>query len=336
MAQEIKDLFKKASEYDSKHIKNLSTKKVPQQLLDAVENGCSIETLQKLAGKQFPICKYATQITVHGIFDDLKTRRVGGMYVNLTKNKNQSLGIRWTAIDHDKKAELFHNIRLVDSEWHVMEDSQAFYLRKMKRITKENYTEVLAAFKQKAESIDTSLFTGYSSAYVMQGMWGDLNAVLTVNVQCFPLQNMQKITENITEQDATTIKALQEAELARRKAEHERKEQERREREAREEQERKEREKAQKERQERFAEWQRKNGLPRGFKTVTDHVYKPGNIEIYNAREVEPGKFEYLYQVYYKSFGKLCVAHCDQTGKKIAKGTEVWLKQRKETRIKEA
>ena len=37
MAQTIQDLFKKSSEYDQKHINNLSTRRVPQALLDAVE-----------------------------------------------------------------------------------------------------------------------------------------------------------------------------------------------------------------------------------------------------------------------------------------------------------
>ena len=56
MANKVTDLFKKSSSYDKKHIKNLSTKKVPAALLQAVEKGCSFETLEKLA-KGCPICK---------------------------------------------------------------------------------------------------------------------------------------------------------------------------------------------------------------------------------------------------------------------------------------
>lgn len=133
MANKTTDLFKKSSSYDKKHIKNLSTKKVPAALLQAVEKGCSFETLEKLA-KGFPICKYQTQITVHGIFDDPSYRCVG-FYVNLTKNKNQSLGIKWTAIDRFKKDKLFHYIKLLDNEWHVQDDSSSFYMRKMVRVS---------------------------------------------------------------------------------------------------------------------------------------------------------------------------------------------------------
>ena len=45
MAQTIQDLFKKSSEYDQKHINNLSTRRVPQALLDAVEDGCLMQPL---------------------------------------------------------------------------------------------------------------------------------------------------------------------------------------------------------------------------------------------------------------------------------------------------
>lgn len=200
----IQDLFEKVSIYDSKHIKNLSTKKVPQQLLEAVESGCSYETLLQLA-KGYPICKYQTQITVHGVFNDLGTRRVG-VYVNLCKNKNQSLGIRWSAIDYNKKNELFTQIRTVDRAWHVVKNSQQFHLEQMVCVKNQNeYARTLAAFKQKAASIDTSLFTGSVSAYGMMGMFGRVYVVLDVVVNCFPLQNMQKITENITGKDAAFI-----------------------------------------------------------------------------------------------------------------------------------
>ena len=219
----IQDLFEKVSVYDSKHIKNLSKKKVPQQLLEAVENGCSYETLLQLA-KGYPICKYQTQITVHGIFNDLGTRRVGA-YVNLCKNKNQSLGIRWSAIDYKKKNELFTQICTVDWAWNIVKNSQQFYLEQMVRVKdQDEYDRTLAVFKQKAASIDTSLFTGSVSAYGMMDVWGRVYVVLNVVVNCFPLQNMQKITENITGKDAAFISSALEIEKEKRikqKKEHE-------------------------------------------------------------------------------------------------------------------
>lgn len=42
------------------------------------------------------------------------------------------------------------------------------------------------------------------------------------------------------------------------------------------------------------------------------------------------------YHVYYKSFGKLCFCLCDENGKRLARGTEVWKKKVSEAYIKKA
>ena len=61
MANKVTDLFKKSSSYDKKHIKNLSTKKVPAALLQAVEKGCSFETLES-SNRTFMELKFVTEM----------------------------------------------------------------------------------------------------------------------------------------------------------------------------------------------------------------------------------------------------------------------------------
>ena len=90
---------------DSKHILNLADADVPQSVLDKIEDGCSLETLEEIA-KGFPICRYSTQITIHGRFPEISKRRVGGVYVNLVRNKNGSVGVKWNAIDAEKRRRL--------------------------------------------------------------------------------------------------------------------------------------------------------------------------------------------------------------------------------------
>lgn len=310
----IQDLFEKVSVYDSKHIKNLSKKKVPQQLLNAVESGCSYETLLQLA-KGYPICKYQTQITVHGIFNDLGTRRVGA-YVNLCKNKNQSLGIRWSAIDYKKKNELFTQICTVDWAWNIVKNSQQFYLEQMVRVKgQDEYNRTLAVFKQKAASIDTSLFTGSVSAYGMMDVWGRVYVVLDVVVNCFPLQNMQKITENITGKDAAFISSTLEIEKAKRikqEKEYEQRVQEY------------ERQRAEKKRlyKQQLEAWKEQNPIPESFRKVSNHTFQPGDIVLYRIAGDSIANFHFEYRVYYKSFGRLCSAFCDINGNKLGKGFE--------------
>lgn len=310
----IQDLFKKVSVYDSKHIKNLSKKKVPQQLLEAVENGCSYETLLQLA-KGYPVCKYQTQITVHGIFNDLDTRRVG-VYVNLCRNKNQSLGIRWSAIDYNKKDELFTKIRTVDRAWHIVKNSQQFYLEQMVCVKDQyEYNRTLAVFKQKAANIDTSLFTGSVSAYGMMDVWGRVYVVLNVVVNCFPLQNMQKITENITGKDAAFISSALEIEKEKRikqEKEHEERMQEY------------ERQRTEKKHlyKQQLEAWQAHNPIPESFKKVSNHTFQPGDIVLYRIAGDSIANFHFEYRVYYKSFGRLCTAFCDINGNRLGKGFE--------------
>lgn len=310
----IQDLFEKVSVYDSKHIKNLSKKKVPQQLLEAVENGCSYETLLQLA-KGYPVCKYQTQITVHGIFNDLGTRRVG-VYVNLCKNKNQSLGIRWSAIDYNKKEELFTNIRTVDRAWHIVKNSQQFYLEQMVCVKdQDEYNRTLAAFKQKAACIDTSLFTGSVSAYGMMDVWGRVYVVLNVVVNCFPLLNMQKITENITCKDAAFISSALEIEKEK---------QIKREKEYKERVQEYERQRAEKKNlyKQQLEAWRAQNPIPESFRKVSNHTFQPGDIVLYRIAGDSIADFHFEYRVYYKSFGRLCNAFCDINGNKLGKGFE--------------
>ena len=310
----IQDLFEKVSVYDSKHIKNLSKKKVPQQLLESVENGCSYETLLQLA-KGYPVCKYQTQITVHGIFNDLGTRRVG-VYVNLCKNKNQSLGIRWSAIDYNKKDELFTKIRTVDRAWHIVKNSQQFYLEQMVRVKdQDEYNRTLAVFKQKAANIDTGLFTGSVSAYGMMDVWGCVYVVLNVVVNCFPLQNMQKITENITGKDAAFISsalAIEKEKRMKQEKEHEERMQEY------------ERQRAEKKRlyDQQLAAWKEQNPIPESFRKVSNHTFQPGDIVLYRIAGDNIADFHFEYRVYYKSFGRLCHACCDINGNRLGKGFE--------------
>lgn len=311
MANKITDLFKKSSAYDKKHIKNLSTKKVPAALLQAVEEGCSFEALEKLA-KGFPICKYQTQITVHGIFDDPSTRCVG-FYVNLTKNKNQSLGIRWTAIDHEKKENLFHYVKLMDNEWQIKEDSNSFYMCKMVRVSsQEALQKAQERYQAEVDKIDVNLFTGSANVFKLEGLWGVVYVGLALVIQCFPEGSFWQITENITGKKKAEILAAEAAKIAKEKKREEEREAEWKTR----------REEADREHaayEARREAWKAKNPVPAGFKKVQNYTFQPGDIELLPPEAINRPDFEYGYRIFYKSFGRLCVCHCDAAGNRLYK-----------------
>ena len=311
MANKITDLFKKSSSYDKKHIKNLSTKKVPAALLQAVEKGCSFETLEKLA-KGFPICKYQTQITVHGIFDDPSTRCVG-FYVNLTKNKNQSLGIRWTAIDHEKKEKLFSYLKLMDNEWHIQEDSSSFYMCKMVRVSsQEALLKAQERYQAEVDKIDVNLFTGSTNIFKLEGLWGITYVGLALVIQCFPEGRFWQIAENITDKKKSEILAAEAAKIAEEKKREEEREAEWKTR-------RKEADREHAAYEARREAWKAKNPAPAGFKKVQNYTFQPGDIELLPPEAINRPDFEYGYRIFYKSFGRLCVCHCDAAGNRLYK-----------------
>ena len=93
---------------DSKHILNTNPdKEIDISYLDLLEKeGVTLEQLKEFEKEGLDIFRYKTQITIHGIFPTLKSKRIGD-YKSLIENKNRSIGVKWRAIDLDKKKEVF-------------------------------------------------------------------------------------------------------------------------------------------------------------------------------------------------------------------------------------
>ena len=90
--------------HDTKKKTNRSDKTISVQTLQLIENGI---TSEQLDGFNLPVFKYGTQITIHGIFPDLEeSLRIGG-YKRVFQNQNKSLGVKYQAIDYDKKRRIY-------------------------------------------------------------------------------------------------------------------------------------------------------------------------------------------------------------------------------------
>ena len=199
--KQLEKFFSIETEYDKKHKLNTCNKQVPLEYLASIENGCSIEQLEEMMRKKFDVFKYKTQITIHGIFPELSTNRVG-WYVNLTQNKNKSIGVRYTAIDHDKKGRLFGLLSKV-SEWRVQENSTQYYICKMQVLpndwekNRDKVFEIVRKYEAEAKKIDKNLFVGNVSCYVAQGLFRSYMC-LDVNICCFYEKNFEKLFENLS------------------------------------------------------------------------------------------------------------------------------------------
>ena len=88
--------------------------------LEEIEKGVTIERLEQLS---VPVYQYGQQITIHGKFYDIPSDlRVAG-YKSVFLNKNRSLGVRYVAIDGNKKRLLEQVSRYSTTGWRVYIDS---------------------------------------------------------------------------------------------------------------------------------------------------------------------------------------------------------------------
>ncbi|KGF52418.1 hypothetical protein [Prevotella amnii] len=199
--KQLEKFFSIETEYDKKHKLNTCNKKVPQEYLTSIENGCSIEQLEEMMNKKFDVFKYKTQITIHGIFPELSTNCIGG-YVNLIQNKNKSVGVRYNAIDHDKKAKLFNLLSTI-TDWRIVKNSTDFYIRKTQvlpndwKTNRDKVLEIVHKYEEEAKKIDRSLFVGNVSCYIAQGLFYSYMC-LDANICCFYEKNFSELFENLS------------------------------------------------------------------------------------------------------------------------------------------
>lgn len=208
----IEQLFNKEGKKDSKHINNLSNKVVEQSKLNAIESGVTIEDLDSF---NLPVCKYQTQITIHGLFNELSVNNIGN-YKNLFQNKNMSIGVKWNAIDYAKKNDIY-NYLYHSLDCGISKDSINWYAYKRSKTftNKEDYKTELVALKEIAAKFDESLFFGgvYISLYSAYGYYYlelsiCINAIYAANINEFIL----KATGQTVEQIKTSIEAKKEIE----------------------------------------------------------------------------------------------------------------------------
>jgi len=102
-SKETECLFRQ-DEFDSKKKLNRSDKKIPLEMLENIEKGITSEQLDKF---KVPVFKYGTQITIHGIFPNIEHSIIVGGYKRIFQNKNKSIGVKYEAIDYEKKKRIY-------------------------------------------------------------------------------------------------------------------------------------------------------------------------------------------------------------------------------------
>lgn len=200
------ETFFETSNYDSKNITNKGTQVIPQAALEKIESeGATLEFLQELKA---PIFKYKTQITIHGLFPELKNNYLGG-YKSIFQNKNLSIGVKWNAVDYTKKKEIYGTITRYCKGWNTQRNSTDYYIYKTSKYfkTKDEYKEILESTKAELTHIDNKLFYGNCGVYLSQHPYAGYYLVTYVNIGGILQDNVTKCIENICKADMETIQA---------------------------------------------------------------------------------------------------------------------------------
>lgn len=281
-----------AGTYDQRHKLNTCSRNFPSELLRQVEDGCTIETLERIAST-FPIYKYRTQITIHGHFPELETERVG-YYKNLFKNENGSLGVRYSAIDADKKYRLAELLKYAG--WGNNNTSSSFTLEKCKRVERDEVAGTVAAFKEEAGRINRDLFVG-SVDVTLAPCWGMYYVTLVVTPLYFYEKNFHALVENLSGMSMSELEAVRAKKIAEqeaRRAEWHREYEEAREREHRERE-----------------EFKANNPLP--FDNKNGYVLQVNDVVAYYYEGYSGTQIKFNKVV--KAGGRLCFKPCDKDGK---------------------
>ena len=172
------------------------------------QDGISLEQLDSVNA---PVYRYQTQITIHGVWPDTIGRCLG--YKHLFTNKNQSIGIRYGAIDGLKKKKLRVLSRW--SRYYAFSNSteNGFYLNCHKH-------KQLAIKAYKCIEKHKSLFVG--SVSIMHDTIFTGNFYVLVYLCAIPEKNFWLFSERVlkvSEKKAAILNAKREAEQAARKLE---------------------------------------------------------------------------------------------------------------------
>lgn len=209
----IEELFSREYLCDKKHKLNTSPKSIPTSILNEIErDGLTLERIEELTKKGFNIYKYSTQITLHGVCDELeKDGRLGG-YKCLTINKNKSIGIKWIAVDMKKKIRIVQMLK--ECGWDCEDNSTSYHPMRIKRVKDASEAMTVAnEWKADIERIDHSLFYGTSSIYLARSVWGGVYVVCNLYVNGIKENNVDKLIEQASGLTIAELTAKREARI---------------------------------------------------------------------------------------------------------------------------
>lgn len=203
--------------FDTKKKLNASKKKVSQSVLEKLEQGVTIEQLDEIVGKGMPIFKYKTQITIHGEFPKLKEMITLYGYKHIFQNKNKSIGLRYGAIDEEKRQAIHEKIKPIGFGYRKTSSDNVFRIVK-RVIEKDEFEKEVENIKSIYNRIDDNLFYGDKKMYAGKYM-GAIYIILDMYIGAIYQKDVEKLVSKIApKEEVQEIKRKEEQERKEREA----------------------------------------------------------------------------------------------------------------------
>lgn len=117
----------------ARRVSNVAPDTVANITAEELESGVTLERLESL---NVPVFRYSTQLTVHGKLPDFNPEARPGGYKAIFQNQNGSVGVKFSAIDAEKKSILARCAR-ASKRWAAYSNSTGFELQKSFYVTSE-------------------------------------------------------------------------------------------------------------------------------------------------------------------------------------------------------
>lgn len=217
---QITNLFSASFSCDKKHRLNTTAKTLPVGLLKELSSdGLTLERVDALLSEGYDIYRYQTQLTVHGVCKEvLPEIRFG--YKTLTVNKNGSVGVRWVGVDRAKKLGIISVLKQFG--WSGVSNSTDLHPQLSARHqTFKEAADTCLEYKKIMDRVDSTLFYGSYSIYVLQSPYFGFISVLDLYINGILEVNIPAVLEAIVGMSYTDIHKAVEAKKAAEKAKQE-------------------------------------------------------------------------------------------------------------------
>lgn len=215
--KEIKEIFSEKIIRDKKHKLNVNSDyEITDSLLNQLECGITSEVLEKIPTEIF---QYYTQITIHGIFKRFFNPY---NYKLVFQNKNKSIGVKWQAIDLEKKKRIANRIK--KAGWHFFSNSTESYFYQYRLVKDlEEVPGYVKEFKEILGKVEKTLFQGGWEIYFITDQWGSRSVECRITINCIYEKNIDLLVsqlKGISQEEYEKIEAEKEAEAEKKHQEY--------------------------------------------------------------------------------------------------------------------